>query len=650
MPRLAVNQLAGLIPAVNRQELEKPRVVDGRNFIMDVKGPKTAFAYQEMYHKFETYEYVESFEMGDSIYYVCHSKTDPTVHIQILNWPDKQFEYLFELPFNLTFAGYKTSYALVGGLEYLCNPGFGVLEFDRSTKIWTDVTSSFPATTFAIASAAGRCAALSQGLASWSAIDDATDFVPSTTTGAGSQSLSLVGQPVDNSEYIGVYETHYGFMTVTKQGIIKSTAIDSSLVFNHRPLAASFIPLNQNCVVELTKHSYLFLTELGFFTTDGLKMEPWQPLMSEHLKDAVFPQIKQSSFGRVALFYADHLQWFFISLGASEDLGRYESAYVLYLPKDEWGSFNQTHRAFIQIDSLGNMETHDIGYVGATGEVRQFEISTLSLAMKALPDSSVADLQNEVFYSDPVIDYTGFYLGTSARLSTSMRIESNEHSHLTLRTLNKAFPSYPGFYEVNGLKSVSALEFEPDVYDPEVVLDGDTNIVASRFHFHKSELLYYGYLKQALESLSLNGRLLIGGFRLTDNQAIDQIVEITGTAVSMPASGDESIPKIDWLLDFQTDVIDDWLNSYPVETFEDWGYNLASVANCEVRVLGTLDGYSVWDGNDGLCDEVYRSGNTRVFSTRSQGLYVFVEFIGDSVNDYIHMEHLELQGSLAGRL
>ena len=69
MTRLANNNIEGLYPALDRKKLAKPYVVDGKNFIVDLDGPKSAFGYKQPWHEFEDSHFMQSFPVGTDIFY-----------------------------------------------------------------------------------------------------------------------------------------------------------------------------------------------------------------------------------------------------------------------------------------------------------------------------------------------------------------------------------------------------------------------------------------------------------------------------------------------------------------------------------------------------------------------------------------------------
>jgi len=163
-----------------------------------------------------------------------------------------------------------------------------------------------------------------------------------------------------------------------------------------------------------------------------------------------------------------------------------------------------------------------------------------------------------------------------------------------------------------------------------------------------TQVRLFGYVLQAIMETSLDSRIVIGLFRLTDEQTNDQLTSISNVAISTTEATDDASSQDDWMLDYSADLTEDWATI--AEIVEDWGFNLASGSEFLAYITGTLDGYLQFEDQYAELDLVLEEGKTRFYSCDNAGIYMLIELVADRVSDYFHLKHLELNGGLAGRL
>lgn len=652
MARIAPKIIDGLVFAIDRKTVDKQVIVDGKNFLIDLDGARSAFAHNQMDDHTDFDLLPESFTVGLETYQILKNPITNTMGIFQLNWAERQWELILDKAVTSKYITYKSSFALVGGMQYFAGRGWGVFQRNPVTNVWLDVTGNFPTNTFYITESSGRAIALADGIVAWSVIDDALNFTPSTTTGAGFQSLSLIGFPENDFDYRGLEKVADGFLTFTKQGIMKSTSIDNVIQFRHRVVETEIEALNSWGFARLNTNEIIFLTTQGLYRTQvGDTFEVWQPFLSEHLKLNELPNLLQNINGQIQIHYSKEKNWLFISITQNQAIGVFERAYVSYLPRGEWGSFNTLHRGFIDIDITGDgsgFNQDQLSYMAVDSEVSLFMDNVNHLEISPLADSSAADLQNEIFYSDKVYDIPNVTIGAVTYANTNEQESSNWFVHDSLAKELIPLPDFPSYHEVNGLQQNPIDEaVEPPAFKP---YDAVNNIAVAQETETRTEVLVYGHVRQQPKEISLDCQLTIGLFRFTDEQQHDQLSLISNVSISMTGIDTATTVIEDWLNDFNPDLIDDWLNDYPEDVIEDWGINAASNSSYEASIFGSLDGYEVFKDNEFLLDLAEEEGRTRFYSTKTLGLYVLIKLDGSQVNDYIHLKHLELTGILAGRL
>ena len=266
MPASApIRKFDGLLPLVDSKRPERPYVVHGRNFLVHPDGPISSLGRREILTS-AIMDPIGVYSFGIE----NNTRTLFFTRANVLEY-DNANRRLIPL---ITFPVVPTDIqpwteALVGGKEYFARKGVGLIEFDPTTGAWTLVTgTSIPTNIIACCESAGRLVVLAQGLYAWSAIDDGTNMVPDTATGAGFQSLSLIGATHPDAPLI-VWKYSGGFLVYTTEGIIRAESVLAANPFRHTILSTRHIPLSALTVIPLDEARHVLLTRAGFFTTDG---------------------------------------------------------------------------------------------------------------------------------------------------------------------------------------------------------------------------------------------------------------------------------------------------------------------------------------------------------------------------------------------
>ena len=656
MTRLPVKNIDGLVLALDPKKLEQVVTLEGKNFLLDVDGPRSAFGTDRQYRQLLDSEFVTSMKLGNEQFYFAHTSTDALSICTVykLDWPNRQWIYQFAMPQQYYSRLRKQgpwSYALVGGIHYICQLGFGVWTYNAVTGVWTNVTSTLHAgfgaalPIYSITSAGGRLCLLVEGYAWWSAIDDGTNVTPSTVTSAGFQNLALIGSPVEDYEYKGIYGVGDGFLTVLEAGIMKSTIISSINPFRHDPLTTEFIPFNAKCVTRLDSRTLLFFTRTGFYTTDGREFKAWQPLMGEYLKSRYIPGLSLNQIGQVQIHYDSSRQWFFLSIAQTRTVNLFGKAFALYLPRDQWGSFDKVHRSFVSVDTYGDNSKISLAYIGSNGTLNVFADTTADLKLVNLPASVVAE-QNEVFYMELLQDPNVVLVGDTTYASSAMRVDSNDYVHDYMWRFGIDWPTSAGFYETWLASSVVADPAAVAVDDPVTVAETELSaIVNTAFSMHQVDVQIYEFGKQATKQDPLNATIDVGLFRITDGNDSQQITSLYDMAISMNDSVGTESDVQDWAAG-DTDVFVDWMEGPEITL--DWGYAIQPGSVYSHLLLGTLDGVKTWESQERIFETYLIDGKTVFYVGDIQGLYCKLRIQALEAGQSFHLKDLEFNGSLAG--
>lgn len=359
MPSLniAAKGIKGLLPALDRRNIGQPFVVDGQNFLIDLKGPYAAFANRIFtYNQWFNPVYTQSFELdgGDAVYCTLGAIFRFDVVTQRL-----------QLLFSFIDAGivYRWTMANVNGVYYFARSGInGVIVYNPLTSSWSLMTANVPFNPISVGQGSGRLVIISATFAVWSALGDGTNLTPDLTTGAGFQPLSLMG-----GTGIMCGETADGFMVWTTKGTMKCEYVYFLNTFRIYPLDRSYTPINCFCVVPIEPgKEWLILDEKGFYSSTGQQYKEFEPIMGEYFNNTLLPTLDLTNVQQVRMEYNQVLKNLYVSIASPLLNGQYAYAYVLYRSAAEWGIFNYFHYNFMEMAALSGVNKgYNWGFLGA---------------------------------------------------------------------------------------------------------------------------------------------------------------------------------------------------------------------------------------------------------------------------------------------
>lgn len=642
---IQANEIEGIQPALEPRKITKPFVMAGRNFLIDVDGPYSGFG-----SRFPTYEKVapqtnaETVRVGEQVF-LFTSKA-----IFTYNTVAQVFEPIFVFDTEIITLG-AWSVAFVGNRYYFVHVDLDLLEWVPSTNTWTLITDNVPAGLVSGCESNGRLVLLGAEYIAWSALGVGDDLLPSLTTGAGNQHISIIGGTT-----LAVRSYGGGFLTYTSQGILKSEFSTGVSPFRHLPLTRDIQPLNAFCVLPIDINTHIILDRKGFFSTDGGKPQPWQPLMSEYLSHRLFPQYERRLRDKFVfrLTYSNPRKLVILSFADPSSPSIYLYAYFYYMPVEKWGIFNERHLFFGEINiSEGALEGFNFGYVDEFGFTHSF--LTLPYNEQA-PDFGLYDYYHSGYES------AARYVGDTLVVTSTMFMSSTN------------FEPFTGVG--SGLYQLISSEWFEDEQDamptlPEVVTvevedynlgsgsedwnsdSGEEDWGGEPYYylFTMQSGAYHGvrYLLPSVYSPTyggLNSFIQIGLFRFTEAKYPDEMQLLTELTVGMDGVGGETIIE-DWN-SAEFNHTEDW-NS--LDDVEDYGENLTDNRMYDIEVWGTLDGTaSVFADNEVVPYLYDRAGAMDFYQLQITGLYTILKISALETGQSYHLKSLELSGTLAGRL
>jgi len=632
MAKQTYNQIEGAFPALDRKKLGKPFVMDGKNYLVDLDGPRSAFGYQCPYDLFTPHQFMQSFAIGSEIFYFARDVGETITQISTVSWPSRQVIPALKLTTDATRPKLNLpwSHAYIGTYHYFANRTAGVLRYDAINRIWEDITLTLGINNvFFVTESAGRLICLAEGISSWSAIDDGTDNVPSLTTGAGFQAMSLIGSLESDDDYLGLQKTARGYLTFTRKGVLRSEIIDSLNPFRHLPGESKQVPLTAWNVTKISDTEVVILSRHGLFKTEDGFFKEWQPIMGEYFKDTEIRALQSQINGFISIYYSRARDEFYVSFAQAEGISQYTKSWVLYVKADNWGNFNRVFKGLVFIDPEADGIDFKQAYVDNKGHLCYLDDSVVSLRMEA---QSVHGI-----YVQPLLEYDTYKLDATWLMPTNVRMAGFSAV---------PYPAIAGWYEELGEQECYKTE---EIGTEKVVSGGPVYLMPTAVTVN-GKICVLGAVTQEQTQIAVDSFIEVGLFRLTDEEANDQLSLITNVAISCLDELDSSVGSFDdWLEDYAADIIEDWLAITP-DVYEDWGLELASGSTYTQKIRGSLDGYKTFEDQFVDIDEVLIDGKTKFCSCANAGLFQAVEISALNVGESYHVKTLELNGNLLGRL
>jgi len=327
----------GLLLAVDRRQPVDKFVLDGRNFSVDVEGPKSDFGTDLItYEQINNSAHAYTFRVQDEIFmftddaaltYDVVAKTFIPIHVYPINTQE-----------------YPWTHAAVGGVHFFLKRGGTIQAYNPLTRIWTSLTTNVVTDPHYLTGSGGRLIIMGIDDVQNSALDDGFDLATDIEKKVGIQSLAIVG----GGAPIALLHTANGYLAYTDTGTMTAEIVDAATAFRFFPLSDAHednIPISRYTIVEIGGDLHVMLSKTGLYVTSsplaglqtGKRLTQYQPLMSEFLVSKVLPLFNLATVGTFRLTYQENLRLLFVSVAETEQPFMFTKSYVLYVPRDEWG-------------------------------------------------------------------------------------------------------------------------------------------------------------------------------------------------------------------------------------------------------------------------------------------------------------------------
>lgn len=361
--RVRGSDIKSYMPAVDPRAHDEVRVLGGRNYLFDSKGPKSGFDCRVLSpFPFGAEDGVESrTDEGLTVVFTAEAamrwNEGVVTHWDILQlWDDKLTKAQQQDPWYLSYMEgnwYATHYTR-GFFRISQHPLTGGFSMVQLTD--ADIPG-LPEDIRGMRVVRNRMILTTDEAIYWTGTGT-VDFTPALG-GAGFQLTSSFIQ----GEFIGISDFQAGFVVWTEYGSVLAEFIGGDLTWRWSPTPSAERPIGLRSMATLTNGVSVFLSQRGLkFTQGGNVPQDLTPEFNEYLRE----YLKDSSAdpSKWLLTYDPTREMIFIS-ESLDDLN-YWRTLVLAPTIDKWGEFSDAVFGFITLPG------GRFGYVGMDGIARYF--------------------------------------------------------------------------------------------------------------------------------------------------------------------------------------------------------------------------------------------------------------------------------------
>lgn len=563
-------------PAIDSRKSDQPAIISGRNFRDRIDGPSSDWS--SAFVNFNLWDANSRKKISelrlDDIYYGT-----PT-GVYRLN----KTSYIWELilgPPHITIPLAKPYWpwtvAYVGGVFYFAQYDIGLWQWDPDTEILTEINTPAGSAIRKVMEDHGRLIYLADTVVAWSALDDGTDLVPDLASGAGAQSLGMVGGIAYDmqsfSENIIVY-TDVGSMkgSFTTQAYVYTWAVGSTVIKIYTPNSNVFVP--QLGVVSVDANG-LWLTQEYNYTTFG-RPQPWEQDKSTYIKDNIINLTDHTLNGTVSLYYSQALQCVFICFSSNLLEGLFQVTFVYDVVSKRWSTFDQEHYGIFETFN-NQTKTFTCSFMDVNGYMKVFSNTDFSEDYPEAP-LELSDFVYRPLQTDaPVI------------LTTDLLLNGGNPYHLGSTSINGSdrnpffYSNYTSsdVYQLNDDDPYSNTEFPAGDPDTDVSVSpiiGQTNI--DMFVSGGVELMAFIYLTP---EKGLDSNIVIGPWRFNDQRSFaEETSSVESVLLGCQSTNGFTINE-DWNLLVGNE---DW---NALTGMEDWSAGAAILNNYDLSILDSND-------------------------------------------------------------
>lgn len=612
-------ELLGYTKVLDRRQVDRLHVMEGRNFLFNAQGPYSGFGRRvASLSKLQEPLAVRSFVASDGEGFIFTNS-------QVLYFDFDSQTFIEVYAFTPVDNDWVWQYAYMGGRDYFCKRGVGILEYNPLTSAWKLLDSIYlPLNPCGIAECRGRLIVLGDAFYAWSTVDDADDFEPSLTTGAGAQSLSIIG-----GTPFAVKKATDSFLVFTSNGIAIGEFSGGQAIFRHRVLSGLHKALSPRVIDVIDESITIFLDAKGLYTCDGRLPQFYDPAFSEFLAEQVLPP-RRGDPESFTLQVVPQKNWILLQVGASGQRDVFDLSYIRYKPIEKWGSFDEYFTAFLPlVANISGESVVRVCVLNAEGEVAYFT-----------DENFVQEFPNP--------EEGNFWFNPPDAEAVIVR-NAGEDDYIRFMTFGEmdSIPAWKYAGQAtnvynNAETNIGAMDPMPE---PE---DGIAEFVGGVLCFPSSIVMGCGGVINGLQVADadyrgLNAYVSVGLARFNELRHDNELGLVMGVSVWNGAEGTAEQVE-DWLT--LPNQSEDWML---LEGFEDWGIGITSGDEFDVHLVGTNDGRAAFTEKDLILLDNVGSETTR-WAGEATGQWHYLNIGAIDYPKTFHLKSVELTGTSAGRL
>lgn len=631
---LLTRLLDGWTPDIDDRRNEKPGIISGRNFRDTLDGPASAWANEYVnFNQFDSSSRAKITELRITRGFLYGTPTG----VYKINTTSGMLEPLLTTPdITVTQIYWPWTIAYVGGKYYLAQYDIGLWEYDDVNETLTKLSTPMGNNVRFITANHGRLVAFNATHVGYSSLDNGRDFVPSLSTGAGAQELSMVGGTPHRIENVTD-----GFLVFMTKGIMKGNWTTAAYVFTFTKHSESVKTFSPNANVNVPGLGVLALDSNGFWLTKEYNYEtygypqPWDVEKSDYIKKNILIALDENLHGTILMYYSNALQMLFVAFASNLLQGLYQTTFCWDMVSKRWSSLDFPHYGILETyDALTNRYT--CSYVDTDGFMHAFKDQNFSEDVPEYPT-----VMQDFVYRPQATDDIVRVVTDSAR-NAGVAFEQGNTEILVSNDNPLAYTNYT-------ISSVYTINAEPfsDTMNPEGDPDMDVSVVPIMGYtnmdmFSSGGIELYA-VPQILPSKSLDSYIVLGFWRFN-----------TQTNFAEEQSFIESLMlAINNVVGFE--IYEDWNELTGSEDWnslsgaEDWSFGSAFPNIFQVSLFTVNDGWSTpLQGEESL--EVFNDmGTAKLYKPMGwNGIYHSIKISADNVSDCYNIKVVDITANLSG--
>lgn len=369
--RISVNKIESWTPALDVKAVENGSlfVLNGRNFLFDVNGPKSGFGSTlvDLTPIDSSIHTIQDLQVGGRVIVVTSDGVYERRSLTVVESGEftPSEDYFFKLASltpqeNSELNQYKWTSAYVGFGSFINHPGYGLFRL-LGDSIEPHTAPGLEGPFIGIAESSGRLIVQTNLLTQYSSPDNANDFTPEL----GGSGFQITKQRVPG-EPLAVTSFQGGFIVWTTAGVLLAEFVGGDAVFRFDRVNTDQLLSSGIGVETLPSGETLIVTSHGIFSSSPSQgLTPYTPQFNEYLRDL----FANEDDVRLRLKYIKELDALFAQLYNQTTF--VNRTFVYNVPSEKWGEFSENHRGIVK---YGN-QPGQFGFVDLDGYVHQFNDS-----------------------------------------------------------------------------------------------------------------------------------------------------------------------------------------------------------------------------------------------------------------------------------